>query len=100
MFNSWQKLKKIIENKDKHSEGLIRKEQNWATTLKSLFDIGHANALNMITVQEDKEFFYAQCQVNRHRKIGKVDSALIEEIHEIKMRRRENKSTNNFNKRV
>ncbi|GBP79305.1 hypothetical protein EVAR_55363_1 [Eumeta japonica] len=54
-FNEWQKLKKK-ENKVKRSEGLRNKEKEWQDNLEYLFDIAHADALNKITIEEDKLF--------------------------------------------
>lgn len=112
MFNSWQKLKKNKENKSKRSEVLIKKEQHWATQLEGLFDIAHTNALNMIVIQEDKDFLNAQRQDSRHGKIGKIDSTLLrvnakrekwstlKEIREKKLMERQTKSIYNINKSV
>ncbi|GBP54468.1 hypothetical protein EVAR_47337_1 [Eumeta japonica] len=55
-FNEWQKLKKNKENKVKRSEGLRNKEKEWQDNLEYLFDIAHADALNKITIEEDKLF--------------------------------------------
>ena len=52
MLKDWEKLKK---NKAQQSEGLQLKETKWQEQLKSLFDIAHAEAMNIITI-EDKKF--------------------------------------------
>ena len=56
MFKEWAKLKK---NKAKHSEGFRLKEK-WKVGLEDLFDIAHANALGMTTIQEDKNFLLSK----------------------------------------
>jgi len=48
------KLWKNKENKAKHSESLVQKEQNWKEGLEELFDTAHADALELMTIQEDK----------------------------------------------
>ena len=56
MFREWEKLKKNKENKVKRSEILQQKEENWKEGLEDLFDIAHASALELMTIQEDKDF--------------------------------------------
>ena len=54
MFKEWAKVKK---NKAKRSEGLQLKEAKWQEQLKGLFDIAHAEAMNITTIEGDKNFF-------------------------------------------
>ena len=76
MFREWEKLKKNKENKAKRSEALQQKENEWKEGLEDLFDISHARALEMIKIQEDKEFLLAQQEKGRRGKMGNVDLAL------------------------
>ncbi|CAB3241242.1 unnamed protein product [Arctia plantaginis] len=55
-INEWQKLKKNKEYKVKRSEGLRNKEKEWQDSLEYLFNIAHADALNKITIEEDRLF--------------------------------------------
>ncbi|CAH0560497.1 unnamed protein product [Brassicogethes aeneus] len=73
LFRDWQKLKKNKENKAKRSEGIKQKEEEWQMKLKNLFDIAHADALNMIRIQEDKDFLIAQREKDRRGQIGNLD---------------------------
>ena len=76
LFREYDKLKKNKENKAKRSESLQKKEENWKDDLEGLFDIAHANAMNMISIQEDREFLLAQREVGRRGKMGSVDKVL------------------------
>ncbi|GBN18923.1 hypothetical protein AVEN_168330-1 [Araneus ventricosus] len=62
LFKEWQKLKRNKENKVKRSEGLKQKEEEWRMALQDLFDISHANSLNIIKIQQDKDFLLSQRQ--------------------------------------
>ncbi|GBP23163.1 hypothetical protein EVAR_82326_1 [Eumeta japonica] len=79
-FNEWQKLKKNKENKVKRSEGLRNKEKEWQDNLEYLFDIAHADALNKITIEEDKLFLIAQRKRERPGTIGGVDKEYSKKI--------------------
>ena len=73
MFKEWAKLKK---NKAKRSEGLQLKETKWRELLKGRFDIAHAEAMNLITIEEDRKFLVAKRETGRSGLIGTVDKAL------------------------
>lgn len=79
MFKEWTKLRKNKENKAKRSEGLELKETKWQEELEDLFDIAHADALNMIKNKEDKNFLLAQRKQGRPGLIGAVDVALYKQ---------------------
>lgn len=70
------KLRKNKENKAKRSESLQQKEQNWKEGLEELFDIAHADALELMTIQEDKDFLIAQREKGRRGQMGAIDTAL------------------------
>jgi hypothetical protein len=57
IFRQREKLKKNKENKTKRSNGLQLKENEWKESLKDLFDVAHANAMERMTIEEDKQFF-------------------------------------------
>jgi len=48
LFHEYDKPKKNKENKVKHSESLLKKEEEWKDGLKSLFDIAHVDAMKKI----------------------------------------------------
>lgn len=99
LFKVWQNLKKNKENKKKRSEALKKKEQNWQQKLEDLFDIAHRDALNIMTVAEDKQFLLAMRQNRRQFLIGSVDRKSLNKCKKIKekgerlekLRERENK---------
>ena len=66
IFNEWQQFKKNKENKTKRSKGLKEKENNWQKTLDELFGIAHADALNIIGIEEDKQFLLLQRKEGRN----------------------------------
>jgi len=76
LFREWEKLRKNKENKAKRSESLQQKEKNWKEGLEDLFDIAHADALELMTIQEDKDFLIAQREKGRRGQMGAVDTAL------------------------
>lgn len=57
LFTEWQNLKK---SKGKKSKSSRDKEYNWEQKLDALLDIAHANANELITVEEDKVFLQLQ----------------------------------------
>lgn len=74
-FIKVQKLKKNKENKAKRSEGIKQKEQKWQHKLEYLFHIAHADALNMISIEKDRQFLLAQRQKGRPGQISSLDIA-------------------------
>lgn len=72
-FKEWQNLKKNKENKTKRSAAIKAKELKWQSNLDVLFDIAHSNALNMITIEEDKQFLLNQRKMGRQGRIGNTD---------------------------
>ena len=76
LFHEYDKLKKNKENKAKRSESLLKKEEEWKDGLESLFDITHADAMKMISMQEDREFLLARREAGRRGKMGSVDKAM------------------------
>jgi len=86
MFREWEKLKKNKENKVKRSEALQQKEENWKERLEDLFDIAHAGALELTTIQEDKDFLIAQREKGRRGMMGATDTALYKKQIELQKR--------------
>ena len=86
LFHEYDKLKKNKENKAKRSESLLKKEEGWKDGLESLFDIAHADAMNMISMQEDREFLLAQREAGRRGKMGSVDKAMAKRERDVHSR--------------
>ena len=73
IYNEWLKLKKNKENKKKQSQNLLNKQKKWDHDLDKLFDIAHADALNLMDNEEDKKFLMLQRQPKREGKMAGVD---------------------------
>lgn len=73
-------MKNNKENKVKRSEGLRNKEKEWQDSLEDLFDIAYADALNKITIEEDRLFLIEQGKRGRPGTIGGVDKVLLKKI--------------------
>ncbi|KAK2721628.1 hypothetical protein QYM36_003807 [Artemia franciscana] len=56
-FEEWRLLKK---NKARKSSTQQAREAAFVSRLEDLFDIAHADALNTMSIQEDKDFLLAQ----------------------------------------
>lgn len=57
LFTSWKNLQKRAKVRN---ETQTQKETAFLESLSSLFDIAHADALNLISIEEDKAFLIAQ----------------------------------------
>lgn len=82
VFREFEKLRKNRNNKAKRSEALKNKEEDWQNGLEQLFDISHANAMEMITIDEDRAFLLAQREAGRRGKMSGVDTVLAKNENE------------------
>jgi len=57
LYDKWRKLQK---NDGRSSESHKKKEADFESKLQDLFDIAHANALDMISIEDDKQFLLNQ----------------------------------------
>lgn len=57
--------RQLLKNKNKDSEHFREKENNFVEMLENLFDIAHQNALQMIRINEDKQFLLKQREKGR-----------------------------------
>lgn len=74
LYNLWQNINKTAKKEyEKHS----REKQNFLDTLDDLFDVAHQDPLQMMTIQEDKDFLIAQRQKGRVGCMLGIDSILI-----------------------
>ncbi|GBN67383.1 hypothetical protein AVEN_211017-1 [Araneus ventricosus] len=81
--NCQPKLEKLFEqwrlfNKNKNRNTLTQKskEGEFVSKLNNIFDIAHANALNMIKISQDKEFLLAQRGKGKRGSMLDVDKHL------------------------
>ena len=73
LFGRWKFLQKHKTRGGKsHEQGVLEFQQ----LLPRLFDIAHAQALELIKIQEDKDFLIAQRDSERHGCMGGADVAL------------------------
>jgi hypothetical protein len=85
LFQTWKDLKRL---RNRRTPAQIKKEKTFVDNLDDLFDISHANALDMIVLQEDKEFLLAQREKGRRGCMGSVDKALTAKEERIMQKRK------------
>lgn len=74
LFHEWQGLKK---NKNRKTKTQQDNEAKFSEMLQELFDIAHADAMNLITTDEDKLFLQSQRQKGRPGCMMGVDTVLL-----------------------
>lgn len=62
LHTEWTNLKKSC---GRNTDNQKNKEKTWVESLEQIFDVAHANALELITVEEDKAFLISQRQDGR-----------------------------------
>jgi len=67
LINLYDKWRSLQKNSKKIKRIYRQKEKKFTKDLDNLFDIAHSNALNMIKIEEDKQFLINQRQ---HGRIG------------------------------
>ena len=67
---TWKNLKK---SKFRTTKKKLEKQQKFSISLDQLFDISHPNAIEKMSIKEDKKFLLAQREPGRRGKIGSVD---------------------------
>lgn len=72
LFNQWKLLKK---NKGRGGKQEAN-EKEFKIAMKNLFDVAHANAMSLISIQEDKDFLKAQREPGRRGSMGAMDTKL------------------------
>ena len=70
-FEEWRLLKK---NRGRQTTTQKGRENAFISSLDDLFDVAHADALNMITIDEDKELLIAQREKGRRRSMAGLDT--------------------------
>ncbi|ESO06635.1 hypothetical protein HELRODRAFT_160824 [Helobdella robusta] len=87
MFKLWQGLKK---HSKRNSDAQRRQEQAFVHSRKDMFDIAHANAIELIQIQEDREFLLAQREPGRRGYMSGVDKNLaLKEARSYERKRRQ-----------
>ncbi|XP_053977478.1 uncharacterized protein LOC128875689 [Hylaeus volcanicus] len=75
LYQKWRTLYKSV---NRRTAIQIQREQEFKDSLDDLFDIAHANALEMIKIEEDKLFLLKQREKGRVGLMGASDRALAE----------------------
>jgi hypothetical protein len=57
--------------------GIAVERKRMEKSLKDLFDIAHANAMELMTFEEDKQFLQAQRKEGRSGKMGSLCAVLL-----------------------
>lgn len=86
MYNEWRTLLKHATRKN---ENQINKEKQFTDQLEDLVDIAHANAMQMISLEEDKSFLTLQRQNGRPGYLSGVDYAFMKKV-KVKEERQDN----------
>lgn len=73
LFDEWRALKK---NMSRQTETQRKNEAQFCDVLEDLFDIAHADALELVKISEDREFLIAQREKGRRGCMAGVDVAL------------------------
>lgn len=74
LYQEWKTLQKTCKRRNQLQE---KKEQDFINKLDDLFDIAHANALDIISIQEDKLFLLNQRKKGRPGSMIGGDRALL-----------------------
>ncbi|XP_076279088.1 uncharacterized protein LOC143208527 isoform X1 [Lasioglossum baleicum] len=75
LYNKWRTLNKTV---NRQNDLQRKREQEFIDSLEDLFDIAHANALEMISVEEDKIFLLQQREKRRIGSMASIDRKLVE----------------------
>ena len=95
LYEEWRKLDK---NKTRTTELQKTHENKFEEQLDNLFDISHANALNLIKIEEDKQFLFRQrekgrpgCMLGTDMKLAGIEKrkATLKENEDKRKKRRE-----------
>ncbi|GBM88236.1 hypothetical protein AVEN_146372-1 [Araneus ventricosus] len=73
MYNHWRNLQKTACRRSEMQEG---NERNFISDLNNLFDIAHANALEIIKIEEDRKFLLRQREPGRRVCLMGIDMKL------------------------
>ena len=68
-FEKWKGIKK---NAGRQAKTQKQKEEDFKSMFENLFDIAHANALEMISIEEDEQFLMVQRELGCRGAMGPV----------------------------
>lgn len=74
LFEEWRQLKK---NNKRETHNQKAKQQAFSSKLDNLFDVAHADSLNIIKITEDRDFLLAQREDGRRGSMIGVDRNLL-----------------------
>lgn len=78
LYQEWTKMKK---HKDRETQPHKDQEAAFVGKLDDLFDIAHSDAMNIMKIQEDRDFLTAQRDKGRPGVMGSVDMVLTGKEH-------------------
>ena len=84
MFFEW---KGLLKHRKRTTSAHKEKEAQFVERLEDLFDIAHANALNIMKIKEDKDFLISQRQKGRLGSIGGIDTVETNRRQKTQMRK-------------
>lgn len=97
LYNEWRKLSK---HKTINSDFYKVKRETWKISLNNLFDMAHANALNLMKIEEDKQFLIKQRSKGREGCMLGIDVNFTNKEDTQKNARNKKKLERNSHKKV
>ncbi len=76
LYSDWQSLQR---NASRNTPAQKQRETKFTDMLDDLFDVAHADALQMIKIDEDREFLIAQREKGRRGCLGSIDMKLAKQ---------------------
>lgn len=76
LYDAWKKIQRTVP--EKRAGATKKMEEDFIAVLDDLFDISHANAMEMIKIAEDREFLTLQRQKGRPGCMTGIDRALYD----------------------
>lgn len=89
LYNEWRALQK---NRKRRNELQEKRERDFLDKLNDLFDIAHADALQLINIEEDKQFLENQRKKGRPGSMIGGDRVLFEREKKQTIRRKQEES--------
>lgn len=91
----YETLRNLEKSNKKTSEQCRKKERDFDESLDNLFDIAHAEALNIIKIEEDKQFLLLQrekgrvgCMIGVDKKLSQTEKRKEERERKLSERKR------------
>lgn len=86
LLNLYQIWRDLQKNAKKTQDVFKQRRQEFVTNLDNLFDIAHADALNLIKINEDKFFLQRQREPGRPGHLGGVDKKGTNKEERVRLR--------------